>query len=117
MGMVLKFPAKPGTAERLREIAIPVVPVAPKATPSPGVAKMGFLRVLVSHSLNAVWILTLLLWPVLRWIIAIDVAFQAARMAITWNDPGANAGLTFLVHFVFFAALTYFVINYKSKKD
>lgn len=117
MGMVLKFPDKPGTSERVREIESPVVPLEPKATPSPGVANMGFLRALVSHSFNAVWILTLLLWPILRWIIAIDVAFQAARMAITWNDPGNGAGMTFLVHFAFFAVLTYFITNYKSKKD
>jgi len=117
MGMVLKFPDKPGAAVRLGVIASPVVPQVTKATPSPGVASMGIPKTILIHFINALWVLTLLLWPILRWIMALDVAFQAFRMAVTWNDPGKHAGLTFIVHFLIFAAVTYFATNYKPKKD
>lgn len=117
MGMVLKFPDKPGAAVRLSVIGGPVASQVTKVTPSPGVSNMGIPKALLSHLINAVWTLTLLLWPILRWIMALDVAFQGFRMAVTWSDPGTHAGITFIVHFLVFAAVTYFATNYKPKKD
>jgi hypothetical protein len=58
---------------------------------------------------GAVWLIVVLVWPALRWAIAIDVAFQGARMAWYWNTTGTHAGWTFLAHFAASTALTYFV--------
>jgi len=108
MGKVLKFPDKPGAA--------PIAPQVSKVMPLPGVQNMGTPNILLTRLINALWILTLILWPFLRWIMALDVAFQGFRMAFTWSDPGAHAGVTFIGHFLFFAAVTYFVTTHKPKK-
>lgn len=50
-----------------------------------------------------------LLWPLLKWVLAIDVTWQLARMVYFWQTPGVAAGWTFFGHFVVLAALTYFV--------
>ena len=117
MGMILKFPDKPNAALRPSAIAAHVAPQVSKVTPSPGVQNMGIPNAVLTHLINALWILALLLWPILRWIMALDVAFQGFRMAITWSDPGMHAGVKFVVHFLIFAAVTYFVTQYKPKKD
>lgn len=77
----------------------------------------GYVRKAFRVLVHGSWILTLLLWPVLRWIIAIDVAFYGFMTALEWDNPAAHYGSTFLSHFLFFAALTYFITNYKSKKN
>ena len=50
-----------------------------------------------------------LLWPLLKWVLAIDVTWQFARMLYFWQTPGFYTGWTFLGHFAVLAALTYFV--------
>lgn len=117
MGMVLKFPDKPGVGVRPSVVEAPIAPQVSKVTPSPRVQNMGNPNTLLTHLIDALWVLTILLWPVLRWILALDVAFQGFRMAFTWSDPGTHDGVTFLVHFLFFTAVTYFVTTYKPKKD
>ena len=55
-----------------------------------------------------------LLWPLLKWVLAIDVTWQFARMLYFWQTPSVYAGWTFLCHFAVLAALTYFVAMRRS---
>jgi len=64
---------------------------------------------------KAVWVLTVLVWPLLKWIVSIDCVFQLIRMIYHWNTPGMHAGITFTIHFAVLTALTYFVSVYKPK--
>ncbi|HUD34561.1 MAG TPA: KleE stable inheritance protein, partial [Variovorax sp.] len=40
-----------------------------------------------------------LVWPLLKWVVAIDVTWQFARMLYFWQTPGVHAGWVFLGHF------------------
>ncbi|MCU7927542.1 MAG: protein kleE [Candidatus Thiodiazotropha sp. (ex Dulcina madagascariensis)] len=62
-----------------------------------------------------VWIVLMLLWPFLRMVVLIDVAFQFFRMFYHWNTPGVHAGWTFLLHFAVLTVLTYVMANWKTK--
>lgn len=64
---------------------------------------------------RAVWIVFVLIWPVLKWVVSIEVFFQLLRMMYHWNTPGVHAGWTFLLHFGGLTALTYLVAFYKPK--
>jgi hypothetical protein len=99
MSKIIKFPT----------MAEP--PKAAKPEPAPSAQGSGALAGIV----KAVWVVTVLLWPFARWIIGIDVAFQAVRMFWYWHTPGVHAGWTFLLHFAVLTALTYFVSLYKPK--
>ena len=65
--------------------------------------------------LKAVWVTTVLVWPILKWVIALDCVFQLVRMIYHWNTSGMYAGWTFMLHFAVLTALTYFVSVYKPK--
>ncbi|WP_017169813.1 KleE stable inheritance protein [Xanthomonas phaseoli] len=99
MSKIIKFPAM---AEPPRE-AKPAPVLTPKGS--------GILAGIV----KAVWIVTVLVWPFLRWIVALDVTFQFVRMLWHWHTPGVHAGWTFLLHFAVLTALTYFVSLFKPK--
>jgi hypothetical protein len=60
-------------------------------------------------------IVVALLWPWLKWVLAIDVTWQLARMVYHWQTPGVHAGWTFLGHFAVLIALTYFVAVRRSQ--
>ncbi len=66
--------------------------------------------------IKGIWVFTVLVWPILKWIISIDCFFQFIRMFYHWNTPGIYAGWTFLLHFSVLTALTYFVSIYKPKE-
>ncbi|SDY51820.1 KleE stable inheritance protein [Nitrosomonas halophila] len=67
----------------------------------------------VSGVLRFIWIAVVLVWPVLKWLVSIEVFFQFIRMIYHWNTSGVYAGWTFLLHFVALTTLTYFVSIYK----
>lgn len=54
-------------------------------------------------------IVVALLWPLLKWVLAIDVTWQLARMLYFWQTPGVAAGWTFLGHFAVLVGLTCFM--------
>ena len=56
-----------------------------------------------------------MLWPFLKWVVALDCVYQLVRMMYHWNTPGVFAGFTFMLHFGAFVALTYFVSLYKPR--
>lgn len=102
---VIKFP-------KLGKLRPPEVIKPPKAvntlTPAPG---RGVLAAIV----KGVWVATVLVWPILKWVVSLDVVFQMMRMAYHWHTPGIHAGWTFAMHFALLTALTYFVSIYKPK--
>ncbi len=65
--------------------------------------------------LKGIWVVTVLLWPFLKWIVALDCVYQLVRMMYYWNTPGVFGGFTFMLHFGVFVALTYFVSLYKPR--
>ena len=65
--------------------------------------------------IKTLWVMTILVWPFLRWVAALDVVLQFVRMLWKWDTPGAYAGWTFLLHFGVLTAFTYFVSVYKPK--
>jgi hypothetical protein len=84
----------------------------PAVKPVNGYNAMGAL---LSGLVRAVWVTTVLVWPVLKWVLSIEVFFQLLRMFYHWNTPGVHAGWTFLAHFGALATITYFVALYKPK--
>jgi hypothetical protein len=72
-------------------------------------------KALLAGLVRLIWVVTVLVWPVLKWIVSIEVFFQFVRMIYHWDTPGVYAGWTFLVHFAVLTALTYFVSLYKPK--
>lgn len=65
--------------------------------------------------LKGVWVVTVLVWPILKWVISLDCALQLVRMIYHWGSPGVYAGWTFLLHFAVLTVLTCFVSLYKPK--
>ncbi len=103
MSNIVKFP---------RATKLPVIKPVELTPPTvPKVIDQGLLAGLVKF----LWVATVLVWPILRWILSIEVFFQFARMLYHWNTPGVLAGWTFLLHFAVLTAITYFVSIYKPK--
>ncbi|MCL7423227.1 MAG: protein kleE [Methylobacter sp.] len=69
----------------------------------------------LDRSLHFVWVVVVLIWPILKWMLSLDVFFQMLRMVYHWNTPGIYAGWTFLLHFSALTALTYFVSFFRPK--
>nr|ADD63324.1 KleE stable inheritance protein [uncultured bacterium pAKD4]AFU76024.1 KleE stable inheritance protein [Burkholderia cepacia] len=105
MTNIIKFPGK---AEAPAEVA---PEPAAQEKPAPAAPRRGLFAPVV----KAVWVVVVLVWPLLKWIVSIDVFFQFIRMVYHWNTPGVFAGWTFLAHFAVLVALTYFVSIYKPK--
>ena len=99
MTNIIKFPVKTETSA---QAARKPTPVAPR-------------RDLFAPVVKAVWVVVVLVWPLLKWIISIDVLFQFIYMVYNRDTPGAFGGWTFLAHFGVLVALTYFVSIYKPK--
>jgi hypothetical protein len=71
--------------------------------------------VVVSVIVKGVWVVSVLLWPVLQWIVSLDVLYQLLRTLYYWRTPGVYAGWTLAMHFTDLTALTYFVSVYRPK--
>ena len=65
--------------------------------------------------LRFIWVVTVLVWPVLKWILSIEVFYRLIRMWYHWNTPDVYVGWTFLSHFLVLTALTYYVSIYKPR--
>lgn len=107
MSNIIKFPGG-GVPE---PAAAP--PDAGEAKPKGGLNAKG--KAILAGVWRAVWIVFVLIWPVLKWVVSIEVFFQLLRMMYHWNTPGVHAGWTFLLHFGVLTALTYLVAFYKPK--
>lgn len=102
MTNIIKFPRQ---VKAVAEVKQPAVAATPKAAG----------RGVGAAVIKGIWVLTVLVWPILKWVVSIDCVFQFARMMYHWNTPGVHAGFTFLAHFAVLTALTYFVSIYKPK--
>lgn len=105
MTNIIKFPHKANASAKI----VPEPPVL--ETPAPAAPRFSLLEAVV----EAVWVVVVLVWPLLKWIIAIDVVFHLGRMLYRWKTPNDFAGWTFLAHFAVLVAFTYFVSVYKPK--
>ena len=54
-------------------------------------------------------IVVALVWPLLKWVLALDATWQFARMLYFWQTPGVHTGWVFLGHFSVLVAVTWFV--------
>lgn len=99
MAKIVKFPRPKKPAPEQRDAS----PTTVKTSPSDPLV----LRVL--------WVLTVLLWPILKWVFALDCLYQLIRAIYHSNTPGVYGYWTFAAHFAVFCALTYFVSVYKPK--
>lgn len=102
MTNIIKFPR----GEALGHAPVPARP----AKRSNAIAKA-----VLAGAVRVVWVVTVLVWPLLRWVLSFEVLFQMMRMVYYWNTPGLHAGWTFLLHFALLTALTYFVSAYIPK--
>ena len=62
-----------------------------------------------------VWALTVMIWPLLRWVLALDVTLQLFRVFVLSMHQGWYLDWILIEHFMFFVALTYFVSVYKPR--
>ncbi len=67
---------------------------------------------LFSGLIKIIWVPVVIIWPILKWVISLDVLFQFVRMFVLWDTPGAYPGWTFAIHFGVLTALTWFVSIY-----
>ena len=110
MSNIIKFP-RGEQAEPAPPVPVPAA--APPVEPATVSNTKG--KAFLAGVLRFVWIAVVLVWPVLKWLVSIEVFFQFIRMIYHWNTPGVYAGWTFLLHFAVLTALTYFVSIYKPK--
>ena len=106
MTNIIQFPRR-DSPEPTRDLAPPVV--QPKPLDGAGGGRV------LSNLIKVVWVVTVLLWPLMKWILSLDVLFQFARMVYHWNTPDVYATWTFLLHVAVLVVLTYFVSLYKPK--
>ncbi|WP_456293348.1 KleE stable inheritance protein [Pseudomonas sp. AK106] len=104
---VYKFPGSEGSRPALDAAPEPI------AVKTPG--RSGVVKKAVFGVVKALWFTAVLTWPLLRWIVALDVVFQALVMVWHWDTPGSHAGWTFALHFLVLVVLTYFVSVFKPK--
>ena len=102
MARILKFPI----AERLMK------PPVKKQEPSTPEGSKNKVLEAVSRGL---WVSIVLLWPVLRWVVSIDVFIRLVVMLYHWDTPGKYEGWVFLLHATVLVALTYYVSIYRPK--
>lgn len=70
---------------------------------------------LIQNVIKVVWVVTVLVWPILKWVFSIEIFFQLIKFMINWDKEGIYAGIDFFSHFALLTALTYFVSIYKPK--
>ncbi|MCK9709846.1 KleE stable inheritance protein [Pseudomonas syringae] len=90
---------------------------APAAGPTTSVKKSlaSILKKTMDNALTALWFVVVLCWPVLRWVLGLDVALRFALMCWHWDDSSSHAGWTFVLHFAVLVALTAFVSAFKPQ--
>ena len=106
MTNIIQFPRRDSPAATPR--------LAPQVVQPKPLAAAGGGGVL-SNLIKVVWVVTVLLWPLMKWILSLDVLFQFARIVYHWNTPDVYATWTFLFHLALLLVLTYFVSLYKPK--
>ena len=104
MTNIIQFPRADSRANDL-------APLKFQARPIDGPEGEGIL----SNLVKVVWVATVLVWPVMTWVLSFDVLFQFFRMLCHWSTPGVYATWTFFLHFSVLVLLTCFVSLYKPR--
>lgn len=104
---IIKFPQKDDQAGKQASV--------PTHDPTRESVKPTRIKIVLDKMLSFIWVMTVLVWPLFRWVLSIEVFFQMLRMIYHWNTPGVYAGWTFLLHFSVLVALTYFVCFFRLK--
>lgn len=91
----------------------PGVKKAAAAAPAAPAAPASRLKKVLPAISRAAWTATVLMWPVLRWVVSIDVFIRLLVMLYQWDAPESYAGWTFLLHAAVLVALTCYVSIYK----
>lgn len=73
------------------------------------------VKIVLDKILSIVWVMTVLAWPLVKWVLSIEIFFQMLRMIYHWDTPGVYAGWTFLLHFSVLVVLTWFVDFYRPQ--
>ncbi|MFN7836030.1 MAG: KleE stable inheritance protein [Burkholderiaceae bacterium] len=102
MTNVIKFPGQDQSTQEAMNDAVALVQ-------KPGGAGV------TTAVLKGVWVVTVLIWPILKWVVSLDCVYHLVRMIYHWNTPGVYEGWTFTLHFAALTALIYFVSVYKPK--
>ena len=105
MTNIIQFPSSDSGAHDL-------APLKLEARPIDDVAGGGGI---LSNLVKVVWVATVLVLPVLKWVLSFDVLFQFFRMLYHWSTPGVYATWTFFLHFSVLVLLTCFVSLYKPR--
>lgn len=119
MAIIIPFPkrgnfARPTVAPKPAPAAIAPAAPKPKEIKQPGRARWKQIPIFVLKAFwAALWAIAVLLWPVGRFFIGFDLAFQAVRTLAYWNNPNVHAGKTLLLHLVIFSVWTYVVMQYR----
>jgi hypothetical protein len=100
---VIAFPKRVDAARASKDDMKPPVDNA-KVRKLAGSVLYGFMVVLAAF------------WPIVRWILSIDVFFRFLVMLWRWNTPGAHAGWTFAFHLGVLVTLTLLLATYKPKQ-
>jgi hypothetical protein len=111
MTKILQFPRggnSPTTSENSASDGSAMAPPQRKDTKAASFTK-GMIK--------GLWLLTGLMWPLLRRVFALDLVFQFVRMLWHWNTPDLHAGWTFMLHFALFCTLYYFVAVYEPEGE
>ena len=106
MSNIVKFPrVRKLPSNKEEKIAAPPTAPALKSR-GPG---------LINGLVKFLWVTTVLVWPILKWVLSIITFFQFVRMLYHWDTPNVYAGWSFLLYFTVLTAITYFVSVYKPK--
>lgn len=107
MTNIVKFPKKPVPTHPETTKPSSVVPGVPRKPNWWSRAWSGLLKV--------IWMLTVIIWPLLRWVISVASVCLFIRMIYYWDTPGIHAGVDFILSFFILTVLTYYVSHYKPK--
>jgi hypothetical protein len=66
-------------------------------------------------SIGLVWLFLGLFWPLLNWIVAMDVVFQLLRALYYSSEPAIHATLQAAIHGFLYLLLSLFVYLYRPK--
>jgi hypothetical protein len=77
--------------------------------------KTNGLKILLNWSLGLIWLLLGLCWPLLKWLGALDVLFQCARVFYFSNTPNLHVTLHAGIHSGCYLLISLFVYLYRPK--
>ena len=81
-----------------------------------GVVNMS-LKIFLSNSSKLIILPVILIWPILRWAIALDVFFQFLLIFLNWHGPNTKSIIIFILHFSVLTAVTFIVSSSHIYKD